>query len=94
MASVGFLRLASKWPNLMRRWQAVEKQLPAFSSWREREELSSRIKNVTFVLITLSLSKSTGWQVIKFKQSQEEKFIKKQMILLLKQSKRYGKKSY
>lgn len=63
LASVAFLRLASKWPKLMHRWQEVEEQLPAFSSWREREELSHRIKTVTFVLITLSLSEHC--QIIK-----------------------------
>ncbi|KAM7355995.1 gustatory receptor 5a for trehalose-like isoform 2-T6 [Cochliomyia hominivorax] len=56
LASVGFLRLASKWPKLMCRWQEIEVQLPAFSNWRQREELSNRIKTVTFVLITLSLT--------------------------------------
>uniref|UniRef100_A0A1I8QER6 Gustatory receptor n=1 Tax=Stomoxys calcitrans TaxID=35570 RepID=A0A1I8QER6_STOCA len=55
-ASIGFLRLASKWPKLMRSWQQVEKQLPAFRSWQEREELAKRIKTVTFVLITVSLT--------------------------------------
>ncbi|XP_075162535.1 gustatory receptor 5a for trehalose-like [Haematobia irritans] len=56
MASMGFLRLASKWPKLMRHWQQVEKQLPAYHSWQEREELAKRIKAVTFVLITVSLT--------------------------------------
>ncbi|XP_073838971.1 gustatory receptor 5a [Musca autumnalis] len=56
LASIGFLRLASKWPKLMRRWQQVERQLPAYHSWQEREELSKRIKAVTFVLITMSLT--------------------------------------
>ncbi|KNC22085.1 Gustatory receptor 5a for trehalose [Lucilia cuprina] len=56
LASIGFLRLASKWPQLMRRWQEVEEQLPPFNNWVEKEELATRIKTVTFVLITLSLT--------------------------------------
>ncbi|XP_058975798.1 gustatory receptor 5a for trehalose [Musca domestica] len=56
LASIGFLRLASKWPKLMRRWQQVERQLPAYRTWQERGELAKRIKTVTFVLITMSLT--------------------------------------
>lgn len=64
-ASIGFLRLASKWPRLMRRWEQVERQLPAYQTWQEREDLAKRIRAVTFVLITLSLSKKNWtycWQ--------------------------------
>ncbi|CAD7003832.1 unnamed protein product [Ceratitis capitata] len=57
LASFGFLRLAAKWPQLMRKWQRVERQLPPHQSWRDREALSVRVHKVTFVLITLSLSK-------------------------------------
>ncbi|XP_036337263.1 gustatory receptor 5a for trehalose-like [Rhagoletis pomonella] len=56
LASIGFLRLAAKWPKLMRKWQRVERQLPPHQTWREREALSVRVHKVTFVLITLSLT--------------------------------------
>ncbi|XP_054085608.1 gustatory receptor 5a for trehalose-like [Zeugodacus cucurbitae] len=56
LASVGFLCLAGKWPQLMRKWQRVERQMPPSQSWREREALSVRVHKVTFVLIALSLT--------------------------------------
>nr|QKN21301.1 gustatory receptor [Bactrocera dorsalis] len=56
LASIGFLRLAAKWPQLMRKWQRVERHMPPFQSWREREALAVRVHKVTFVLITLSLT--------------------------------------
>ncbi|XP_054732845.1 gustatory receptor 5a for trehalose-like [Anastrepha obliqua] len=56
VASIGFLRLAAKWPHLMRKWQRVEQQLPPHQTWRKREALSVRVHKVTFVLIALSLT--------------------------------------
>ncbi|XP_020716145.1 gustatory receptor 5a for trehalose-like isoform X2 [Ceratitis capitata] len=46
LASFGFLRLAAKWPQLMRKWQRVERQLPPHQSWRDREALSVRVHKV------------------------------------------------
>ncbi|XP_039965715.1 gustatory receptor 5a for trehalose-like [Bactrocera tryoni] len=56
LVSIGFLRLAGKWPQLMRKWQRVELLMPPQQSWREREALSVRVHKVTFVLISLSLT--------------------------------------
>ncbi|XP_067648198.1 gustatory receptor 5a for trehalose-like [Eurosta solidaginis] len=55
-ASIGFLDLAGHWPELMRKWERVERQLPPHQDWRKREALSVRIHRVTFVLIALSLT--------------------------------------
>ncbi|XP_037940356.1 gustatory receptor 5a for trehalose-like [Teleopsis dalmanni] len=55
-ASVEFMRLAVKWPGLMRKWERVEGGLPKFANWQEREELASTVKILLFVLVVLSLT--------------------------------------
>ncbi|XP_012159838.2 gustatory receptor 5a for trehalose-like [Ceratitis capitata] len=56
LVAICFLRLAVKWPQLMLKWQRVERQLPPHQMWRDREALALRVHKVTFVLITLALT--------------------------------------
>jgi len=55
-ASVNFLKLAAKWPRLMMKWEDVEELMPAYQTWQDREGLSRKIKMLTFVLLSISLS--------------------------------------
>lgn len=54
-AIISFIRLAKRWPRLMKQWEAVERQLPAYSTQAERGRLAYDIKMITIVVLTLSL---------------------------------------
>ncbi|XP_058448772.1 gustatory receptor for sugar taste 64e-like [Malaya genurostris] len=50
-----FLRVAQKWPALIRRWHQVEQLLPQSSNLLERAVLAKKIKLISTFLITMSL---------------------------------------
>lgn len=50
-----FIRVAQKWPFLMRKWFSVEQLLPQSSNILERGKLANKIKLISILVITLSL---------------------------------------
>ena len=54
-----FFKLATKWPKLMKRWFEIEMKLPKFTKLTNKPNLSIKIKLLTVVIMTLTLSKLT-----------------------------------
>ncbi|XP_055909607.1 gustatory receptor for sugar taste 64f-like [Eupeodes corollae] len=55
IACISFLHLAKNWPEVMRNWRAVEKQLPGFVTQLEKRQMAAKIHIVVFVSMMLSL---------------------------------------
>lgn len=54
---LSFFCLAMKWPDLMRKWEVIENELPKLRTINEKRKLADEVKMVTLVMMTLSLCK-------------------------------------
>lgn len=62
---LAFIILARRWPGLMVKWLRVENGLPKYATLKERRRLSKKIKMVSIVIMTLSLSKLKLYYICK-----------------------------
>lgn len=52
-----FLELARKWPELMMKWNEVEKFLPQLKYQMDKQRLAYKIKMVSFLILFISMGK-------------------------------------
>lgn len=52
-----FMELATKWPQLMKKWDEVEKFLPQLKYQMDKQKLAYEIKIVTMAIFSMSLGK-------------------------------------
>lgn len=52
-----FLELAAKWPNLMMKWNEVEKFLPKLQYQMDKQKLAFRIKMVSVLILFISMGR-------------------------------------
>lgn len=65
LIAIIFFRMARNWPQLMQRWQQVERALPQQRSEMERSWLAQRIRMVMLVAITCSLGEYCKYRLLR-----------------------------